>query len=128
MNYPYNAAVVRRTELSELGKSKAVNQSVTLSDCTDLRSWNVGYAGATLAQNQNYSSTTQSSDYVDFYSNGNNGLSMYLSLEPVDSRGVDFSKVKYIEFDIWLSNGDMFSESKLRRICLSSLDFNNATA
>ncbi len=126
VNYPYNAAVVRRTELSELGKSKAVNQSVTLSDCTDLRSWNVGYAGATLAQNQNYSSTTQSSDYVDFYSNGNNGLSMYLSLEPVDSRGVDFSKVKYIEFDIWLSNGDMFSESKLRRICLSSLDFNNA--
>lgn len=126
VNYPYNAALVRRTKISRLGQSKKFQSSFTLSDCTDIRWWKAGYAGATVAQNQNYSSTTQPSDYMDFYSNGNNGLSMYLSLQPIESRGVDFSNVKYIEFDIWLSNGDMFSRSALRRVSISSEDFNNS--
>lgn len=126
VNYPYNSARVRRTKISEIGKGKKFDRSFTLSDCTDLSSWGVGYSGATMFQNQNYSSTTQPSDYIDFYSNGNNGLAMYLSFEKIDPRGIDFSNVKYIEFDMWMTNGDMFSKSDLRRISISSQDFNHS--
>ena len=87
---------------------------------------NVGYAVRLLHKTKITARPPKAAIMLIFTATVNNGLSMYLPLEPVDSRGVDFSKVKYIEFDIWLSNGDMFSESKLRRICPSSLDFNNA--
>lgn len=40
--------------------------------------------------------------------------------------GHDFSNVKYIEFDMWMTNGDMFSKSDLRRISISSQDFNHS--